>query len=403
MANISQIKLPNGTVYDIYDASALHNIDVVQALVFKGSQTNEAAIFALTNQKIGAVWHASAEGTEWLCTKEIGGTADSTAWEELGNPLVDNHNHTASVSVAGTVAIPAKTISSSGSYTPNVATSDIYRKVTRTTNVAVAGNGTVNAVTALGAPDTGSALTALGTPGTASFVTGLKAHTNSSFATGYSGAHGTGSFLTGLGTPTTSSFVTGVNTTAATAVSIANVTSVGSASTWTFAVNSGVLEISGANSTVPTTSAVKVSRLGSNANAAYANGSVTNATAITAITPATGNAITSVASLSTAKAITAVGGVNTSAALTSLGTPTTGTFVTGLGTPTTNAVLTGGKVSTQPAFTLQAATDSTDGIKTGEDVTVGAKNVSVSGSYAATNVSVTSTGSITTSGPVRIN
>ena len=164
-----------------------------------------------------------------------------------------------------------------------------------------------------------------------------------------------------------------------------------------------LVSFSGANSTVPTTSAVKVSRLGSNANAAYANGSVTNATAITAITPATGNAITSVASLSTAKAITAVGGVNTSAALTSLGTPTTGTFVTGLGTPTTNAVLTGVKVSTQPAFTLQAATDSTDGIKTGEDVTVGAKNVSVSGSYVATNVSVTSTGSITTSGPVKIN
>lgn len=403
MANISQIKLPNGVTYDIYDASALHNIDVVQALVFKGALENEAAIKALTNVRMGAVYHASTEGTEWLCIADIGGTANANSWEELGNPLVDNHNHTANVSVSGTVAIPAQTIGSSGSYTPNVSTSDIFRKVTRTTNVAVAGNGTVNAVTALGAPGTATALTALGTPGTSSFVTGLKAHTNSSFATGYSGAHGTGTFVTGLGTPATNSFLTGVNTSTATAVSIANVTSVGSASTWSFAVNSGVLEISGANSTVPTTSAVKVSRLGTNANATYANGGKTSATAITAITPDTASAITSVASLSTAKAITAVGGVNTSAALTSLGTPTTGNFVTSLGTPTTNAVLTGVKVSTQPVFTLQAATNATDGIKTGEDVTVGAKNVTVSGSYEATNVSVTSTGSITTSGPQKIN
>lgn len=113
MANqkISQVNL-SGNLYDIYDASAVHSQDLVSALFFKGSLADEATIKNLTSATAGWIYHATKEGTEWLCTKTIS-AKDATAWEEIGNPFVDTHVHDFSatqtinsVGVTGKVSVP---------------------------------------------------------------------------------------------------------------------------------------------------------------------------------------------------------------------------------------------------------------------------------------------------------
>jgi len=57
---------------------------VTSVMRIKGTKANEAAIKAVTNAKIGDVWINQADGSEWVATKNVGATADPTAWEKLG-------------------------------------------------------------------------------------------------------------------------------------------------------------------------------------------------------------------------------------------------------------------------------------------------------------------------------
>lgn len=158
------------------------------------------------------------------------------------------------------------------------------------------------------------------------------------------GANGTAAAITGFGTHSTETFVKSVsaetgnkldtttvpNVTGNTSVSIPNVTSVGSASTWSFAMGSGndseTLIISGANGTTPT--------LGTALSAS-------KVTLGTAKTVATG----SVSSSGTGSAIVTGVTVGESASA-----------ITALGVPTTSNCLTGVKVTAQPTISIGTGT-----------------------------------------------
>ena len=160
------------------------------------------------------------------------------------------------------------------------------------------------------------------------------------------GANGTAAAITGFGTHSTETFVKSVsaetgnkldtttvpNVTGNTSVSIPNVTNVGSASTWSFAMGSGndseTLIISGANGTAPTLgTALSASKVTLGTAKTVATGSVSSSGSGSAI-------VTGVTVGESASAITA------------------------LGTPTTSNCLTGVKVTAQPTISIGTGTGS---------------------------------------------
>lgn len=153
MANISKIKLPNANApYQLVDSTALHSSDIdttvtststekvssasavkqaydkgVDAynhanslfeqlgsfLAFKGTKTNEAQIKALTSARVGDVWLESTGHSEWICIKDVKGTANASSWEKLGieiSAASTTHTHNVT-STTGTVS-KAKTTGS---------------------------------------------------------------------------------------------------------------------------------------------------------------------------------------------------------------------------------------------------------------------------------------------------
>ncbi len=145
---ISKVVLPQSPdiQYEIHDAQALHKEDAIAQLtgvfVFKGSKDNEAAVKAITSARAGDVWHATAEGTEWLCTSDIS-AANSSVWEELGNPFVDTHIHSLSGTVSG--SNQASSVSGTATGATTVSTTDIITKATAS-GTAVGANGTATVV-----------------------------------------------------------------------------------------------------------------------------------------------------------------------------------------------------------------------------------------------------------------
>ena len=92
---LHSIKLPNGTTYDIYDASAIHSVGelgIAGALIFKGTKeynsttkkTGATQILELTGVKVGEVYLDKDTNAEYVCVTEIGSTANASAWEKLG-------------------------------------------------------------------------------------------------------------------------------------------------------------------------------------------------------------------------------------------------------------------------------------------------------------------------------
>lgn len=68
MADISKLKLANGTTYTIKDAAVRSRVDTIEttlasALVFRGVASTAAAITGLTNYKQGWTYKASANFT----------------------------------------------------------------------------------------------------------------------------------------------------------------------------------------------------------------------------------------------------------------------------------------------------------------------------------------------------
>ncbi len=198
---ISSIQLPNDTTkYEIHDAKAFHtlaDLGLSSPLDFKGVKSTYAEITSITSAKVGDVYKCTENDTEYVCVVTIDGTANTNAWEEFGpahNYATSTHTHNVTVTgknnastVTGSVTIP--TVSATEGYLSGTAAAQTLTKNTDSvlgsnttftvtggdadvsttklsatvTGMAVAGNGTAKAITALGTPSTAAAITALNT------------------------------------------------------------------------------------------------------------------------------------------------------------------------------------------------------------------------------------------------
>lgn len=321
MPDISKITLPSGNTYDIKDAGARELIAQLQGgQYFLGLTTTPLTDGATTkpvvidgdnvNQEKGnIVVYGNAEfiwdGAKWV---EFGDLSNLGALATKDTVTLNKGTGDNVLGEATTFTAAASSVSFSGGTTDKVLGSDATFSTTvtpTTTNIKATASGA-----------------AVGANGTAAAITGF-------------GAHSTETFVKSVTADTTKKLVTTTvpNVTGNTDVSIPNVTSAGSASTWSFAMGSGTnsetLIISGANSTAPT--------LGTALSAS-------KVTLGTAKTVATGAATTAGTGASVVTDVT----IGDSASA-----------ITALGTPTTSNCLTGVKVTAQPTIAL--ATGATAG------------------------------------------
>lgn len=370
---ISVVKLPgDSTEYKIYDAQAIHNIEELglsAALIFKGTKTTEAAILGLTSAKVGDVWLCTGNNIEYVCVTAVNGTANSNAWEKLGNvhdAASSTHTHGVTVEgtnapskVTGTVTVPS--VSATKQYltanagvpslTPQTDTvlgtgttfkveggtaNTTYIKATAS-GADVGANGTATVLTGLGSPSTD---TALGTGATFK-VTGGTASTSKLVTTTIKNPS-----VTAKSIPN----VTGNTSVSASKVKNAGSVTAGTAASWSASVNNGVLSFSwGANTptsvTLPTYDTVTATNttLGTAIDASLV--STSNVTVATGALDANGKG----ASVATGVSAISVG----------VNSPDTVTAVTGYSKPTTTTALTGVKVTAQPTVKLETTSTST--------------------------------------------
>lgn len=119
---ISQIQLPNnGGTYDIYDASAIHDVNDLQlasVLTFRGTKATKAELDKLTGttNRAGDVWYVTEDDCEYVWIVENKDTG-AGRWEALGNihdAAASNHIHgvivtgtNSSSAVTGTATVPS--------------------------------------------------------------------------------------------------------------------------------------------------------------------------------------------------------------------------------------------------------------------------------------------------------
>lgn len=334
MADISKIILPSGNTYNIKDAVAREAIaggvsfiiswngsttpvpaNIPAGVVVTYNGTNYTGTLAANSAQPGAFYLVkSSTQKDTLDVYDeyvaIGATGSKT-WERLGDTQISLSDLGALAykdNATGTATASSSTVTFTGRTTDTVLGSDATFTTTvtpSTTNIKATASGV-----AVGANGTAAAITGFGTHSTETFVKSVSADTTKKLVT-----------------------TTVPNVTGNTNVSIPNVTSVGSASTWAFAMGSGAdaetLIISGTNSTAPT--------LGTALSAS-------KVTLGTAKTVATGAATTS----GTGAAVVTNVTIGDSAAA-----------ITALGTPTTSNCLTGVRVTSQPTVSL--ATGATAG------------------------------------------
>lgn len=396
---ISQIKLPNGTAYEIHDAQAIHSVEELglsQALRFMGVKKTEADVLALTTAKIGDVWlvdadenvadGVNAKQVEYVCVVEVSGTANANAWEKLGNihdAASSNHTHNVTVTgenaastVTGSVTVP--TVSKTQKYltatnaAPDVTptadsvlgagtTFTVSGGVASTTklkasvgNVAVAGNGTAAAITGFGTHTTDAALGV-----DATFKVSGGAATTQKLKT-------TSVKQVSTNTDVTIPNVTANETVTASKVKSAGSKTAGSAAAWSASVTNGVLSFD-FTPNVPTAVTLPTFDSVTATNTTLGTSLVASKVGTGNVTVATG----AIASDGTGSAV--VTGV--SAVSVAVDSADAVSAITALGTPTTANALTGVKVATQPTVTLVAGTTGDVSVATG----VGAISVSANG------------------------
>ena len=384
---IHSVKI-NGTTYEIHDAQAIHTladlaalgIDVEGAFIFKGTVATVADL-PTTGNKIGYVYHVTANHSEYVWALVDGGTAEG--WEEFGEHFVINHAHTvtvtgenASSAVTGSATVTGgnSTSSVSGSASianvPKVSAAAKYAKVSTGNDSFVKSYpGATSKLVTTSVKPAGDATAVIAslTPATAS-VTGVSGSTTASKATA-----GTAVAVAKAGTAVSIPNVTG-NTTV-TASKVTKKTVVTGAS-----VTDGVLTISFGDSVTATDVTATNTTLGSaiSVTPAVSNGSITPysfsdvtvpkaasaaSTFLTGVTPTTTDVATVGAAITLATGALASNGAGSS-------------VMTGLGTATTAKALTSASL---------AAGTSSDGIHTGDDVTVETQTLSgtISGTAAA--------------------
>lgn len=377
---IRQIKLPNGTTYDIHDASAIHTLadlvalgmDIEGAFVFKGTVATVADLPSEGN-KIGHVYHVTANHSEYIWAKVDGSTSE--AWEEFGEHFVVNHTHAVTVtgtngtsSVTGTATVTGgnstSTVSGSASIAnaPKVSASAKYAKVSTGNDTFVKSYpGATSKMVTTSITPAGAATSVISsvTPSTGS-VTGVSGSTTASKATA-----GTAIAVAKVGS----------STTVATGLQGGSVTA-GSKASWSASVTDGVLSFSFTQNT-PTAVTLPTAKTTSITPAASA-GNITPYTFTDVTVPKAAKAATTVVTgVSTGATDVATVGSATTVATGSLASSGKGSSVmTGLGTATTAKALTSASL---------AAGTSDDGIHTGDDVTVETQTLSgtISGTAAA--------------------
>lgn len=400
---IRQVKLGD-VVYDIHDQEAIHSLADLAALgmstegifVFKGTVATVADL-PTTGNKIGYVYHVTANHSEYIWALVDGGTAEG--WEEFGEHFVVNHVHTvtvtgtnASSAVTGSATVTGgnSTSSVSGSASianaPKVSASAKYAKVSTGNDTFVKSYpGATSKLVTTSITPAGAATSVISsvTPSTGS-ITGVSGSTTASKASA-----GTAVAVAKAGTAVSIPNVTGnTSVTASKVKSAGSAGSKGSAASWSASVSDGVLSFSfTANTpttpaTIPTFESVTASNttLGTaiSVTPAVSNGNITPYTFTDVTVPKAATAATTVVTgVDTDTASVATVGTAKTVATGALSSSGTGSSVmTGLGTATTASALTSASL---------AAGTSSDGIHTGDDVTIETQTLSgtISGTAAA--------------------
>jgi hypothetical protein len=138
------VTLPdNGGSYEIHDKHAVHTLadlaalgmDIEGAFVFKGTVATVADL-PKTGNKVGDVYHVTADHSEYVWAKVDNGTSES--WEEFGDHFLVEHTHDVTVTgtnessaVTGSAIVTGGNSSSSVSVpnAPKVSASAKYAKV----------------------------------------------------------------------------------------------------------------------------------------------------------------------------------------------------------------------------------------------------------------------------------
>lgn len=323
MADISKIQMPSGNVYDIKDAVARQAIaggvsfivawngsstpvvaNIPAGVVVTYNETDYTGTLSAESAQAGAFYLVASSSTAQNIYSEYVaiGTTGSKTWEKLGDTTID-------LSSLGALAYK-------DSVTLNKGTGDnvLGESTTFTNGASSVSFGAHTTDKVLGSDAT---FTTTVTPAT----TNIKATASGAAV----GADGTDTFVKSYpGTTSKLATTTVPNVTGNTDVTIPNVTSAGSASTWSFTMGTGAdaetLIISGANGSAPT--------LGTSLSAS-------KVTLGTAKTVATGS-------------LAANGGGDS--------------VMTGLGTATTASALTGVQITSQPTIALSTGATAGTGV-----------------------------------------
>lgn len=323
MADISRIQMPSGNVYDIKDAVARQAIaggvsfiiawngsstpvvaDIPAGVVVTYNGTDYTGTLAADSSQAGAFYLvASSDTAQNIYSEYVAiGTTGSKTWEKLGDTTID-------LSDLGALAYKDSVSLNKGTGDNVLGEATTF---TNGTSSVTFGAHTTDKV--LGSDAT---FTTTVTPAT----TNIKATASGTAVA----ADGTDTFVKSYpGTTSKLATTTVPNVTGNSDVTIPNVTSAGSASTWSFSIGTGsdaeTLIISGSNGTAPT--------LGTALSAS-------KVTLGTAKTVATGS-------------LSASGGG--------------GTVMTGLGTATTASALTGVQITSQPTIALSTGATAGTGV-----------------------------------------
>lgn len=409
MADISKITLPSGNSYDIKDAVARQAIaggvsfivawngsstpvvgDIPAGVVVTYNGNNYTGTLAADSAQAGAFYlvHSSSTSNDVYDEYVAVGTTGSKTWERLGSSTIDlsdlgalAYKDTASVTFTG--GTTANVIGASSTFTVTQPTISVTPSTTNikatASGAAVGADGTASAVTGYASPTTDKVLGS-----DATFATTVTPTTTNIKATASGaavGADGTDTFVKSYPGATSKLATT----------TVPNVTSAGSASTWSFTMGTGddseTLIISGANSVAPTLGTAKTVATGSLSLSGGGDSVMTGLGTATTASALTGVKVTSqpTVALSTgASAGTGVISVATgiTSATTSVNSKDEVTALTGLGSPSTETVLTGVKITSQPTVALATGATAGTGVVS---VATGISSASASGGNVAWN------------------
>lgn len=335
---ISSIKLPNGVSYEIYDAQAIHDAEdlgLSSALRFLGVKDAVASL-PTANNKIGDVWHITADDSEYVWTSELkwealGSVHDAAASDHVHDAIVTGTNEESNVTGQVTIPSVSKTqkylSATAGVPKINLTTIDLTASAEGT---AVAADGTANAITGFGAHTTDTALGA-----GATFKVSGGAASKSKMVT------------TTIKNPTVTA-VTIPNVVGNVPVKASHVTSSGSktngtAASWGATVTNGVLEFTW-SANVPTAVTLPTFTEVDATNTALGKSLSASSVTTSNVTVATGGLASTGAGSEVATGVSAV--------TVAVDNPDSVTAITALGTPTTAKALTGVKVTSQPTIEI---------------------------------------------------